>query len=391
MKALVFGRFETGYGILRSLKDLDADLYSIDYKEDVAFNSKYGIKLTCPSPFEDKALLTWLKSEFKLSDKAKVFISSDDFLDFFNRNREELDHLDLEIPDAALLDSLQNKYFQYEVCVQNNINAPATFILNDDLDLSSLPYPVFLKGLEVNSWRNHYGGSLKGFVIRDSKELQEWMTEYPYQKVETIVQSLIIGPDENHFKYCAYRNRNGEIMAEFMLQKLIQFPIGFGIGAATKSVYDQELLSQGRRLFESINYLGVGSAEFKLDERDGKLKLIELNPRYWQQNYQATACGVNFPMTQYLGSREFDESKPSTYKVGLIWMNRLLVARALVYYLKKGWSNFMERYQLLNTGPKVYSHFNMEDRAPFRDEAQNGVVFLKLPFVLFKDFLKAKK
>lgn len=391
MKALVFGRFETGYGILRSLKELNADLYSIDYKADVAFNSKYGKKLTCPAPFEDEALVNWLEAEFKDGGEAKVFISSDDFLDFFNRNSKELSFLDLEIPDATLLDALQNKFFQYEVCVQNDINAPSTFILNDNLEIESLPYPLFLKGLEVNSWRKHYGGSLKGFVIQNSEELKIWMEDHPYKEVETIVQSLIIGPDENHFKYCAYRNRKGEIKAEFMLQKLIQFPIGFGIGAATKSVYDEQLLSQGRRLFESINYLGVGSAEFKLDERDGKLKLIELNPRYWQQNFQATACGVNFPMRQYLDSSVSNESDDSIYEIGTIWMNRLIVARALVHYLKKGWPHFIERYQLLRKGPKVYSHFNTEDRAPYRKEAQNGIVFFKLPFVLLRDFLKAKR
>lgn len=388
MKALVFGRFETGYGILRSLKDLNTDLYSIDYKADVAFNSKYGKKLTCPAPFEDEALLNWLEAEFKDGGKAKVFISSDDFLDFFNRNRKELSFLDLEIPDATLLDSLQNKFLQFEVCVQNDINAPSTFILNDNLEIESLPYPVFLKGLEVNSWRKHYGGSLKGFVIENSEELKIWMEDHPYKEVETIVQSLIIGPDENHFKYCAYRNRRGEIKAEFMLQKLIQFPIGFGIGAATKSVYDEQLLLQGRRLFESINYLGVGSAEFKLDERDGKLKLIELNPRYWQQNYQATACGVNFPLIQYDANNDSQNSENLHFEEGIIWMNRLLTARALVAYFDKGMSEFIKRFHLVKNGSKVFSHYNREDLKPFFHEAEYGLVFLKLPWVLYKDMQK---
>ena len=386
MKAIVFGRFETGLGILRSLKDLGNNLYSVDYKEDVAFKSKYGHKLICPAPTKDAALVNWLKENF--SEGGKVFISSDDFLDFFNRNRDKLSFLDLEIPNTELLSSLQNKFFQYEVCVRNGINAPATFRVSDNLEKKSLPYPIFLKGLEVNSWREHYGGSLKGFVINDQKELENWINVHPYNSIPTIAQSLIIGPDENHFKYCAYRNRNGEIQAEFMLQKLIQYPIGFGIGAATKSIFNEELLRQGRALFDSIDYLGVGSAEFKLDNRDGKLKLIELNPRYWQQNYQATACGENFPMVQYQGGVKSNRTG-KTFKTDLIWMNRAMVARALSHYLKKGLGYFMDRLKLLKGQSKVYSHYHPQDKGPFYKEIQYGLVLLKLPLVLLKDFLKA--
>ena len=385
MKAIVFGRFETGLGLLRSLKDLGNNLYSVDYKEDIAFVSKYGQKLICPQPSDDQALVSWLKEQFP--DGGKVFISSDDFLDFFNRNREHLSFLDLEIPDTELLSSLQDKFFQYEVCIKNGINAPFTFKVAENLEIGSLPYPVFLKGMEVNAWRKHYGGSLKGFVINDHLELEEWMNEHPYKKVPTIAQSLIIGPDENHYKYCAYRNHKGEIQAEFMIQKLVQYPIGFGVGAATKSVFNVELLKQGRMLFESINYLGVGSAEFKLDNRDGKFKLIELNPRYWQQNYQATACGVNFPLVQYQGVEESIDTSNS-YLKGLVWMNRALVARALTHYLKKGLGHFIYRTKILKGESRVYSHYHPQDKRPFYKEIQFGLVILKLPIVLIKDFLK---
>jgi predicted ATP-grasp superfamily ATP-dependent carboligase len=61
-----------------------------------------------------------------------------------------------------------------------------------------------------------------------------------------------------------------------------------------------ELIALGRKLFEGMGYNGVGSIEFKKDDRDGQYKLIELNPRFWQQNIQATYAGVNFPYINYL-------------------------------------------------------------------------------------------
>jgi predicted ATP-grasp superfamily ATP-dependent carboligase len=60
------------------------------------------------------------------------------------------------------------------------------------------------------------------------------------------------------------------------------------------------LVELGRRFFEGLNYTGVGSIEFKKDDKDGTFKLIELNPRLWQQNIQATYAGVNFAYINYL-------------------------------------------------------------------------------------------
>ncbi len=53
-------------------------------------------------------------------------------------------------------------------------------------------------------------------------------------------------------------------------------------------------------LFTKIGYRGVGSAEFKLDPADGRLKFIELNPRYWMQNELAAFCGAIMALAQYL-------------------------------------------------------------------------------------------
>jgi predicted ATP-grasp superfamily ATP-dependent carboligase len=336
-------------------------------------------------------LLKWIKENLLQYNRPLVFISSDDFLNFFSKHRSFLEqYFTLEIPSSQLIDSLQNKYFQYTICIDNNINAPETFIVNESLDSSKLKYPAFLKGLDVNIWRSHFGGSFKGFVIKDEDEYKRITNSYNIQEVPSIIQELIEGPDENHFKYCAYRNAKGDILAEFMLQKLVQFPKGYGIGASVKSIYDSELLEQGRKLFHGINYVGVGSAEFKRDQKDKVLKLIELNPRYWQQNFLATQCGVNFPEIQIQNHQNKEIISKGKYDLGVVWMNRLLTARALAVYLKAGFSSFQKRLRMLK-GKKVYSHQFSADQGPFYKEAQYGLVFLKLPFVLLKQIINNRK
>ena len=51
---------------------------------------------------------------------------------------------------------------------------------------------------------------------------------------------------------------------------------------------------------KGVKYVGIGSVEFKKDNRDDKVKMIELNSRLWLQNSLAEKCGINFPYTQYL-------------------------------------------------------------------------------------------
>jgi predicted ATP-grasp superfamily ATP-dependent carboligase len=107
----------------------------------------------------------------------------------------------------------------------------------------------------------------------------------------------------------------------FTLQKIRQNPIRFGVGSVVKSIQYDKLFEIGKKLFKSIYYKGVGSAEFKLDERDGKLKLIEINARYWQQNSLPDFCGMNFPLTDYL---EMTDQKPEStfiFTPDIKWVN----------------------------------------------------------------------
>jgi predicted ATP-grasp superfamily ATP-dependent carboligase len=387
IKAVVFGRFETGLSIMRSLGLCKIDFISIDYKKDVGWYSDFGEKRICPNPKKELELKVWIKGNFNGVNKPLVFLSSDDFLSFFSKYRSFSEqYFELEIPSSELIDSLQNKYFQYSVCLEHDINAPITYLVNNELNTAKLSFPAFIKGLDVNIWRAHFGGTFKGFVVNNIQEFQSVVASYSTLKVPTIIQELIVGPDENNYKYCAYRNKQGDILAEFMLQKLIQFPKGYGIGAAVKSIYDEDLLEQGRRLFHGINYFGVGSAEFKRDEKDGKFKLIELNPRYWQQNFLATQCGVNFPIIQLANREAKLGAQPKDYSIGYVWLNRLLVARALMTYLKEDFQSFKNRLLMLK-GKKVYSHQFKGDQNPFLVEAEFGLVLIKLPFVLLKVLL----
>jgi predicted ATP-grasp superfamily ATP-dependent carboligase len=88
-----------------------------------------------------------------------------------------------------------------------------------------------------------------------------------------------------------------------------------------ETVHHPELLELGVRLFREIGYRGVGSAEFKYDERDREFKLIEINPRYWQQCALAEKAGMNIPLLDYREARGEAPEAITDWRAGEKWVS----------------------------------------------------------------------
>ncbi|KAA3625951.1 MAG: hypothetical protein DWQ02_20665 [Bacteroidetes bacterium] len=384
--AVVFGLFETGLGVARALGRKGVQVIGVDHKKDIGWYSKYVRPLKCPNPLEnEKAFLRWVSNNFSRDHDIPVFFTGDDFLYPFSKNREALrEYFRFNLPEHKKLEQIADKYSQYLLAKKAGLNVPQTWLIDNASQIKegNFPddcWPLIIKGREVNSWRKIYGGTKKGFKVNDFHELGKLIKPALEQNLSIIAQEIIEGPDTNHFKYSAYRTDSGKILAEFCLQKIRQNPIRFGIGSVVKSIKKPALLKSGRQLFENIDYQGIGSAEFKLDEKDGKLKLIELNPRYWQQNTLAETCGINFPFLNYQDLLEKEPSHNlSTYRLGVKWVNIYMDFKSFLDYKKEGEITFPQWLQSLS-GPKVFSDYALDDPIPGLWEIRFGKRILKLP------------
>ena len=59
------------------------------------------------------------------------------------------------------------------------------------------------------------------------------------------------------------------------------------------------MVDSGLRLLKALGFHGISQVEFKRDPRDGRYKLMEVNPRLWQWHGLAAACGVDLPLIAY--------------------------------------------------------------------------------------------
>ena len=326
--AVVLGMFETGLAVGRSLGRAGIKVLGLDSVRIVGFYSKHIEARICPHPSQDEEeLIAFL---LRIAEKEKfqpvLFITSDEFLLPISRNRDLIQrHYLMNLPSPQIIECISDKYKQYLLALEAGIPVPRTFVAKnmDELHeiMDEIPFPAFIKGAEVTLWRSKMGVASKGFVVSNRKELIDTFKVIFEKGANGLIQEIIPGPETNHYKSSCYLSRNGEILLAFGLQKIRQQPVGFGFGCLVQSIKYPEMLDLGKEFFSKIGYRGAGSAEFKLDRRDSKLKLIELNPRYWQQNGLSDRCGMNFPLMNYLELTGGEPKAVRDYRSGIKWVN----------------------------------------------------------------------
>lgn len=360
--AFVFGMFETGLGVARSLGKNNIKVFGFDHKKDIGSYSKYVEFSLCPNPIthKDKFYQFVLEKVKICSFKPVLYITSDEYLSVFSDFRNEFnDCLLFNIPNNETISYALNKTKLYSKLAELNIKCPKTFS-----SLEECNFPVLIKACNVNDWREKISGNSKVMIADNFNDLKKSTDILNDLKVDFVLQEIIPGDDNNFFKYCAYRTKEGEIIAEFMLQKLRQNPVRYGVGSLVKSIYSKNLQNLGQRILKLLDYNGVASIEFKYDSRDNTFKLIEINTRYWQQNILPDKCGVNFPFTEF--NYLVNHQSPiinKNYDIGVKWINLYMDFSSFMKYRNEGLLNFSDWLDELK-GEKVYSDLSSDDIIP---------------------------
>jgi predicted ATP-grasp superfamily ATP-dependent carboligase len=368
--AVVLGMFETGLAVGRSLGRAGIKVLGLDSRKKVGFYSRYIDASNCPDPLErEEGFINFLtRVAERENDRPVLFVTSDEFIPAVSRNRSLLErHYHLNLPDSRIVECVTDKFRQHKLASEAGVPVPQPFVAGSMEDLNGIeeriPFPAFIKGAEVTTWRKAMGVASKGYPVSSRGELEDALKGIFGRGARALIQEIIPGPDTNHFKASCYLSRNGEVLLAFGLQKIRQQPVGFGFGCLVQSIEYPELLELGKSFFTKIGYRGVGSAEFKLDSRDGKLKLIELNPRYWQQNALAERCGMNFPLTDFLEQTGCEPKPVVGYRTGVKWVNIYSDLESFREYRQRGALSFGQWLRSLN-GEIVFSDLSGDDWVP---------------------------
>ena len=136
-------------------------------------------------------------------------------------------------------------------------------------------------------------GAARGVrYVRDPAALDAALAACRTAHGEAIVQEFIPGePDRMRAALLVFDARS-RLAAALTLRKIRQWPPSGGVTAIAESTDDRELVDLALPFFERWRWRGVAEVEAKLDPRDGRLKVIEINGRLPAYARFASLCGL---------------------------------------------------------------------------------------------------
>jgi predicted ATP-grasp superfamily ATP-dependent carboligase len=127
-------------------------------------------------------------------------------------------------------------------------------------------------------------------------------------------QEYVSGDLEDVAVFCL----NGGVAAALTQKRLLTKPLSGGKGIVNVTTRDEELLDYAGRVAMETHWNGVLLFDFKRDARDGKPRLLEVNPRFWGTTWLTTCAGLNFPHNLVLAAKKQPLRFPDEYPLGLV-------------------------------------------------------------------------
>ena len=309
--AVIAGAYQTGVLGVRSLKRRGVRAVCFDCNPDYpGFRSVYGPARLAPDPDRDPD--GWLRFMIELAgsfgEPPVLIPSSDQFVTAIARHRAALAaHYRLS-PGVALQGELAEKATQYSLAATHGMPLPRTQQAEGVADVERFAadarYPCLIKPMHFREWRRLPAGHpLLGAKIAIAKTPAALLDHYKSVAAVTplvMLQEIIEGPDTAKRVYLGCYDADGRRIAHAMFRELRCEPVGFGPASVSEPVVDPETDAVCDRFLRNIGYSGICEIEMKWDSHDGRVKLIEANPRLSGGGDAAPYDGVDLCWLHYL-------------------------------------------------------------------------------------------
>ena len=304
--AVVVGGDYQGLGIVRSLGRHGVQVCVVDDEYSISRFSRFCAHFVrVPSLREEQATVNQLLeigSRLNLRG-AVLYPTREELVATFSRHREALSKF-FRVPTPKW-DSVQwawDKRNSYRLAQELSIPTPVTRypVSVDDLrEMDDLEPPFAIKpaikehfvyATKAKAWRADTHEELRTLFLKATELVGPG---------EVMVQELIPGGGSQQFAYCAFF-RNGEPVGKMVAHRWRQHPLQFGRASTYVESVDIPILEElSERFLRAINYYGLVELEYKLDPRDSKYKLLDVNARTWGYHSIGPRSGVDFSYMLY--------------------------------------------------------------------------------------------
>jgi predicted ATP-grasp superfamily ATP-dependent carboligase len=369
--AVIAGAYQTGVLGVRSLRRRGVRAVCFDCNPAYpGFRSVYGPAKLAPDP--DRHPEAWVDFMVELArslgERPVLIPSSDQFVTAIATHRAALAaHYRLS-PGVALQGELAEKAAQYALAAAHGMPLPRTQPAGSIADVERFAaearYPCLMKPMHFREWRRLPGGHpLLGAKIAIAASPSALLVHYAGVAEVTpqvMLQEIIEGPDTAKRVYLACYDAGANRIAHAMFRELRCEPVGFGPASVSEPVVDAETDAVCDRFLRSIGYSGICEIEMKWDSNDGRVKLIEANPRLSGGGDAAPYDGVDLCWLHYLEmiGQQFPPVVPSGRRFRHVVLRSDAVAAPA--YLAAGlltWRELLRSYR----PPLAFYDFDLRD------------------------------
>jgi predicted ATP-grasp superfamily ATP-dependent carboligase len=232
-----------------------------------------------------------------------LFFQTDGDLLAVSRHRERLSQaFRLTIAASALVEDLVDKSRFQTLAAELGLPVPASHHVHpatDDPDAVDLTFPLIVKPLSraFSEWAGVEPDS-KAIRADDRAALAALWRELEKTDLDVLLQQLIPGGEERIESYHAYIDGDGATAGEFTGRKIRTYPTEYGHSTAVETTRMSDVTELGREVLRRLGLRGVAKVDFKRAP-DGRLHLLEVNPRFNLWHNVGALAGVNLPALVY--------------------------------------------------------------------------------------------
>ena len=252
-----------------------------------------------------------------------------------------------------------------------NVPRPYEYRNHDDLMHMDIEFPVVVKA------RKNSGAQRGIRYARDREVMLAAVREIegqasPHPTISDFFKPLIQEyiPGTVHDADCLYCH--GEPRAAMTSHRKIMYPSSGGGSVIAVTTHEPELLAYAESILRYLNWHGLCDLEVMKDSRDGKYKLLEINPRIWGLLDLSIKAGIDFP-TKACEIAVYGDTQPVfDYRVDLQYS--MLFPRTFLSLAESKalrWNRFKETLRVL--GPHGRCELGFRDPLPHIFDMLNTV------------------
>ncbi len=254
-----------------------------------------------------------------------VYPSYDAEVYVFTKNKERLagKGITAVAPDFEALTRVLDKSLTLEAAQKTGFPAPRTRVPGDASELEAATQAISPPWV-LKPRCNAHGANV--LLAEDREQLESAFTSLSKSQERPVMQELI--PIETKRNFYMVVDRNSEIVSLFSPRVVRTRKVGLVTPcAAVISTMDVPFTDEVQALIRELGFWGGMTMQTVIDRRDGKPKLMEINPRFGHNLWYRTELGMNEPL-MYLrlaqGKKPYaDKDEATAFREGVILLDPL--------------------------------------------------------------------